>query len=100
MNRQNVDPDWGSNCWPRLTADDESRSEQGISYIGLNMKVPVLCPHKRPRFMCASVRSCCMVFFYGDNLSNNLDPDQARRNAASDRSLQDSDINIIIHFSE
>ena len=36
--------------------------------------------------------------------SNNLDPDQARQNAASDRSLQclqDSDIIIIIiHFSE
>ena len=34
--------------------------------------------------------------------ANNLDPDQARQNAASDRSLQclqDSDI-IIIHFSE
>ena len=31
--------------------------------------------------------------------SNNLDPDQARQNAASDRSLQDSDI-IIIYFSE
>ena len=33
--------------------------------------------------------------------SNNFDPDQARQNAASDRSLQclqDSDI--IIHFSE
>ena len=24
-------PDWGSNCLPRLTADDKSRSEQGIS---------------------------------------------------------------------
>ena len=30
--------------------------------------------------------------------SNNLDPDEARQNAASDRSLQDSDI--IIYFSE
>ena len=35
--------------------------------------------------------------------SNNLDPDQARQNAASDRCLQclqDSDVIIIIHFSE
>ena len=34
--------------------------------------------------------------------SNNLNPDQARQNAESDRSqcLQDSDIIIIIHFSE
>ena len=31
VNGQNVDPDWGSNCLPRLTTDDKSRSEQGIS---------------------------------------------------------------------
>ena len=34
VNRQNVDPDRGSNCLPRLSADDKSRSEQGIIYIG------------------------------------------------------------------
>ena len=47
-------------------------------------------------------RDCLTVITF----SNNLDPDQARQNAESDRSLQclqDLDIifiNIIIHFSE
>ena len=34
VKRQNVDPDWGSNCLPRLSAGHKGRSEQGIIYIG------------------------------------------------------------------
>ena len=59
------------------------------------MKKTIRTVWSRIDILSASVR------FYGDNL---LDPDQARQNAASDRSLkclQDSDIIIInIHFSE
>ena len=42
------------------------------------------------------VASDCLTVI---TFSNNLDPDQARQNAASDKSLQESDI-IIIYFSE